>query len=98
MDALDQGGYCRCISELRNLNVYGLALWMLISSTYIVDAFLEKDTIQSIQWPARLREHNLDERLWDALGGRIADLNPLLKPWLRFQLSGQNNGSNYLQN
>ncbi|GFV23688.1 DDE_3 domain-containing protein [Trichonephila clavipes] len=41
----------------------------------IVYAYLEQDTIQRIQWPARPPDLNLVEYVWDALERRVAALN-----------------------
>ena len=42
----------------------------------IGDAYLEQETIQRREWPARSLDLNPIEHAWDALGRRIAALNP----------------------
>ncbi|GBN76007.1 Transposable element Tc1 transposase [Araneus ventricosus] len=42
----------------------------------IVDDYLQQETIQRLEWPARSPDLNPIEYVWDALGRRIAALNP----------------------
>ncbi|GBM82953.1 hypothetical protein AVEN_68103-1 [Araneus ventricosus] len=43
--------------------------------TRIVDDYLQQETIQRMEWPARSPNLNPMEHVWDALGTRIAALN-----------------------
>ncbi|GBN06652.1 Transposable element Tcb1 transposase [Araneus ventricosus] len=45
-------------------------------SPRIVDDYLQKEKIQSMEWPARSPDLNLIDNVWDALGRCIAALNP----------------------
>ncbi|KFM57308.1 Transposable element Tcb1 transposase, partial [Stegodyphus mimosarum] len=42
----------------------------------IVDDYLQQETIMRIEWPARSSDLNPIEHVWDALGRRLAALNP----------------------
>ncbi|GFV12585.1 uncharacterized protein TNCV_4425381 [Trichonephila clavipes] len=47
----------------------------------IMDAFLDMEKIQRMQWPARLPDLNPIEHVWDALRRRVAALKiPFLEP------------------
>ncbi|GFY17727.1 DDE_3 domain-containing protein [Trichonephila clavipes] len=48
--------------------------------TRIVEAYLEQETIQRMQWSARSSHLNPIEHVWDAQGRRVATLNLLLGP------------------
>ncbi|GBL75841.1 hypothetical protein AVEN_155114-1 [Araneus ventricosus] len=41
----------------------------------IVDGYLQHETIQRMEWPARSLDLNPTDHVWDALGRRIAALN-----------------------
>ncbi|GBM65998.1 hypothetical protein AVEN_152202-1 [Araneus ventricosus] len=42
----------------------------------IMDDYLQQETIQRIEWPARSLDLNPIEHVWDALERHIAALNP----------------------
>ncbi|KFM62725.1 Transposable element Tcb1 transposase, partial [Stegodyphus mimosarum] len=43
---------------------------------HIVDDYLQKETVMRMEWPARYPDLNPIEHVWDALGRRLAALNP----------------------